>query len=149
MNKKQDRTGVRLPSDIERKYDLGLLDEVGKGGSSNTDVERLKQDLSDYKLKTDESISQLSQSDTEINNTLDNIVEDVGEAQAQIYSQQQQIGALRDTDTDLQHLVKDLQDQVANLQGTTPTFALVDRVTGITYNLYMSNGVLMLEGGDL
>jgi hypothetical protein len=31
--KKQDRQGVRKPSDIEQKYDLSLLEELDKGGA--------------------------------------------------------------------------------------------------------------------
>lgn len=47
---KQDRQGVRTPADIERKYDLARLNQVGQGGGSMSDeqLSTFRQEVQQY-----------------------------------------------------------------------------------------------------
>ena len=48
---KQDRQGVRKASDIEQKYNLALLKEVGKGGIQKEEISALTQAFSQFSVQ--------------------------------------------------------------------------------------------------
>lgn len=54
---KQDRQGVRTAMDLERKYDFGLLSQTQR--TDDTRVTQLVQDLSEYKVATDNELEAL------------------------------------------------------------------------------------------
>lgn len=57
---KQDRQGVRTPSDIERKYNFGLLDNSGQSlGRYTEQVNRLAQTLAQYMATTNATLEEL------------------------------------------------------------------------------------------
>ena len=57
---KQDRQGVRTPADLERKYDLGQIDEVRKDNANNaSQMSRLNQMFAQYMASTNASIAEL------------------------------------------------------------------------------------------
>ncbi len=51
---KQDRQGVRTPADIERKYDLARLNQVGQGGGALSDeqLNTFRQEVHQYMATT-------------------------------------------------------------------------------------------------
>jgi hypothetical protein len=59
-NPKHDRQGVRRASDIEQKYNLSLLNEVGKGNfSQSADLSELQQLLSQFSVQVNARIQRL------------------------------------------------------------------------------------------
>lgn len=58
-NPKHDRQGVRKASDIEQKYNLSLLNSVGKGGQNSSELSRLNQLFSQYVVQTNDRLQKL------------------------------------------------------------------------------------------
>ena len=56
---KQDRQGVRKATDIERKYNLAVLDSFKPGAVDHADVNKLNQTLAQYMAETNASIEAL------------------------------------------------------------------------------------------
>lgn len=55
---KQDRQGVRTASDLERKYNLGLLTQ-GYGGNNSEQISKVAQELSEYKTKSNNKFREI------------------------------------------------------------------------------------------
>lgn len=58
-NPKHDRQGVRKASDIEQKYDLSLLKNVGKGGKDSEELSKLNQLVSQFMVRTNNRLQKL------------------------------------------------------------------------------------------
>jgi hypothetical protein len=117
---KQDRQGVRTPADLELKYNLSAVG--GSGGASATDFQNLKQEL-------DTTTARLS---GEIGRLEDNKANQSG------WTPDKFLG----TDERGNIVEKDAPSGVDS--NITSAIVLTDQSTGRIYNLYMSDGGLML-----
>ena len=63
MSAKQDRQGVRTPAALEQKYDFGSIAEATKTlAKQSAEMNRLGQDIAQYKNVTDKAFSDLEAS---------------------------------------------------------------------------------------
>lgn len=58
-NPKHDRQGVRKASDIEQKYDLSLLKDVGKNARQSEKLSQLNQLVSQFIVRTNNRLEKL------------------------------------------------------------------------------------------
>lgn len=145
---KQDRQGVRTPADIERKYDLGQLKNIGQGGASSEEVSRLNQTLSQYMATTNGQIKNLQDTDKSLQEQIDNI--DNGGGSGDVSSA---LVLADQTTGDTYKLYMSngklmfAQTEVTPIQPSQDAI-LKDEITQKEYKLYVTNGKLMLAESE-
>jgi hypothetical protein len=147
MSSKQDRQGVRTPADIERKYDLGQLKNIGQGGASSEEVSRLNQTLSQYMVTTNGQIKNLQDTDKSLQEQIDNIDNGGGSgaSSAVVLADQTTGNAYKLYMADGKLMFA--PTEVTPIQPSQDA-TLTDDTTGKKYKLYVTNGKLMLAESE-
>lgn len=143
---KQDRQGVRTPADIERKYDLGQLKNIGQGGASSEEISRLNQTLSQYMATTNGQIKNLQDTDKSLQEQIDNI--DNGGGSGDVSSALVLADQITGDAYKLYMSNGKLMFAQTEITPISQGAILKDEITQKEYKLYVTNGKLMLAESE-